>query len=513
MRTCISFAILLALSFRATPADAPEISARNHLNAARYEDAAREYASLIEAHPANSSAYYGRVRALLEAHHSADAFATADLALKNAPNTALAEAAAGLADIRRGEIARAENHFRAARKLDPNSAAAMSGLARIYSVVSLSRRARELVLAACNVEPNDTELMLNCANELDGAEHIAALEKVLPRLDPGTEDAQNLRAHLARDKTIADRKLRRLASPSTSTRIRLTRVMDGPNRPRGVGIPVRLNDKITVNLLLDTGASGIAISPKAAERAGLEVLSAESTSTKGIGDRAPQSSLAYLASEIRAGDPRTGAVLFENYPVHAFTSAKSSDVDGLIGADVFQRFVVAIDFPNFELQLEPRPNDSASQISEPTDRVEAVAAGFHRVFRFGNHLVIPTTVNDKRSVLFLLDTGSTSNLIDTATAREFTGVSRDSNTTVRGVQGKVEATSRAAKVSLTFAGFHQDNPDLLAISLEKTSDSLGVGLGGIIGMPILGQLKMTIDYREGTVSFEYGKPDSGKQKR
>jgi hypothetical protein len=33
-----------------------------------------------------------------------------------------------------------------------------------------------------------------------------------------------------------------------------------------------------------------------------------------------------------------------------------------------------------------------------------------------------------------------------------------------------------------------------------------VGLSGIIGMPVLMQLKVTIDYRNGTVRMEYKKP-------
>jgi hypothetical protein len=105
-----------------------------------------------------------------------------------------------------------------------------------------------------------------------------------------------------------------------------------------------------------------------------------------------------------------------------------------------------------------------------------------------------------------VDSGSSSNVIDTETAKEFTRVDGDSFTVVKGIQGKVNETSRANKISLVFAGFRQDNPDLVAISLEKMSDSMGVGFGGILGMPVLGQLAVTIDYREGTLRLEYKKP-------
>jgi hypothetical protein len=58
---------------------------------------------------------------------------------------------------------------------------------------------------------------------------------------------------------------------------------------------------------------------------------------------------------------------------------------------------------------------------------------------------------------------------------------------------------------LIFAGFRQENPSLVAFSLEKVSDGIGAALGGILGMPVLGQLRVSLDYREGTVHLEYRK--------
>lgn len=60
--------------------------------------------------------------------------------------------------------------------------------------------------------------------------------------------------------------------------------------------------------------------------------------------------------------------------------------------------------------------------------------------------------------------------------------------------------------TLVFAGFRHENPGLVAISLEKLGDLMGVGFGGILGMPVLSSLSVTIDYRDGTVKLEYKKP-------
>jgi hypothetical protein len=163
-----------------------------------------------------------------------------------------------------------------------------------------------------------------------------------------------------------------------------------------------------------------------------------------------------------------------------------------------------------EMSLEPRPR--GAEIGEATGPVDASspAPGFFRVYRFGDHLAVPTTIEGGRpgvhSALFLLDSGSSANLIDTETAKESTSVSSDSRITVTGIQGNVQKTSLATQVSLVFAGFRHENPGLIAISLEKMGDSMGVGFGGILGMPVLANLSVTIDYREGTVKMEYKKP-------
>jgi len=74
---------------------------------------------------------------------------------------------------------------------------------------------------------------------------------------------------------------------------------------------------------------------------------------------------------------------------------------------------------------------------------------------------------------------------------------------LKGIQGRVKEVGRASQVTLVFAGFKQENPDLLAMSLEKLSDSTGVAIAGVLGMPVLWHMKLTVDYRDGSVRFEY----------
>ncbi len=126
--------------------------------------------------------------------------------------------------------------------------------------------------------------------------------------------------------------------------------------------------------------------------------------------------------------------------------------------------------PRQRTRLEP----FQSQPGDDPEDAKALHEGFHRAFRSGNHLMIPTSVNSSPAKLFLIDSGSASNLIDTESARDFTGVHGDDHTTVHGVQGKVDRVSRADRVTLVFGGFRQDNSGLIAINLEKLGDAMGM---------------------------------------
>jgi tetratricopeptide (TPR) repeat protein len=495
MRPRLFIATLCALpscAFQVSDLDLAQ-QARAELLACRYEHAVELYRQVLAQKPTGDS-YYGLTRALLRSHRAMEAYVAAEEGVKREPRSAGAQTPAGLAMFRKGELAQAEDHFRAARELDATDCRAMSGLAAIYSAVSKPRTARDLLRQAYLACPDDPALMLARANTLRGSEHIAALEQALAAIDPASEDARGLRAHIASDRAIGDRKLRRLVSTYEPARIKLTEIMQSPTRLRGFGVRVQFNQRQTATLLLDTGASGISLAPKIAQKAGIELLSDESSEAKGIGDKKPQDSFSYLASEVRIGP-----VVFADHPVRVFRAAKDSDIEGLIGADVFQRFIVQLDFPALQMELEPYQTTD----DDPQD-ASALAEGFHRVVRAGSHLLIATFVNQSKSKFFLIDSGSFSNLIDSDAAREFTGVRQDAFTNVRGVQGKVNRVSRAEQVTLVFAGFRQDNPNLIAISLESPSDSMGIGITGVLGMPVLRQLKLAIDYRARAVRF--GRP-------
>jgi len=494
--SCIAILLLatLALPLAAAPAAAPE--AEKELFAARYDRAAELYSKLLRDDPAWAPGYYGLVRALIGAYRAREAYAAAAQGLQHAPESAEAQTAAGIAAYRRGNLPNAGACFRKARQINPDYPYALSGLASVYLASSKVKTSRELMAQAYHHSPSDPQLITAWAHALHGAGRIAALERALAIFDPASREARRLAVRIAVEKAAGERKLRRLNSPYQSYKIELWPIGAGPDGLDAFGLRVRLNDARTVRLILDTGASGISITAKAAEKAGLEKLGDKSFDVHGIGDQKPQGGFAYLAPAVGVGDLR-----FTDVPVEAFPSAKSDYYDGVIGTDIFDLFQVAIDFQKMRLDLAPYP-DGPPDPDRPIDASDTLPAGFWRAPQFGHCLTVPTSINDGPPQLFLIDTGAWGSLIDTGTAEESTKVRRDHGPGLAGLQGPVDKVSRAANVSLVFAGFHQDNSNLLAISLENLGDEMGVGFAGILGRPVLSQMKITIDYRNGAVRFE-----------
>lgn len=127
------------------------------------------------------------------------------------------------------------------------------------------------------------------------------------------------------------------------------------HRMRGIGLSVRLNDR-NAHLLLDTGAGGIMVSRKVAEKAGLTTISA--VHFGGIGDKGLQSGYTAVADHIRIGE-----LEFQDCVVDVSDKGSVADEDGLIGADVLGAYLIDIDLPGMRLKLSPlpkRPEDTVA---------------------------------------------------------------------------------------------------------------------------------------------------------
>ncbi|MBI3665404.1 MAG: aspartyl protease family protein, partial [Acidobacteria bacterium] len=320
-----------------------------------FKAAAASYRRLVEQGPASDEARATLVRALVRNGDLAEASLELDKALQVAPNSAAVQVAAGDVFFRRAAFHKALAAYQKASELDARYAPAWLGLSRVSYCLSLSRSAQNHIRKAHECAPDDPDVLAAWASLLRSRpDHIAALERVLASYDKDSKPARNLKAHIAADKAVGDRKTGILASPYHNAEIPLRTVAHGPHTMHGWALRVGFNDKEPISLLLDTGAGGISVSRRAADRFRLEYLGEEGPELLGVGDEKPVPFRLALAKKVQVGD-----VIFENHTVTVADRTRDADADGLIGTDVFSQFLVRLDFPKGKLRLTTFPNQTA----------------------------------------------------------------------------------------------------------------------------------------------------------
>jgi tetratricopeptide (TPR) repeat protein len=524
-----------------TPTVPPELAAADQLyRAGKFAEAEAGYRAALKADSNLVPAQVGLVRAILRQQKIDEALDVANAGLAVQPNSAALLAAKGDVQFRRGEMPDAEVSYLAAKKLDAKEVHSYLGLARLYGSYSLYRKAYDQLQSAHEVAPENIEVQRAWMRMLPRKERLDALQAYLSGPHPDDEEeTKGMTEYLEFLKATADKPVHacRLVSKveQTETSLETMYAMDA-HRLRGIGLSVKLNDRNT-HLLLDTGAGGIMVSRKVAEKAGLTAISA--VHFGGIGDKGLQSGYTAVAEHIRIGE-----LEFQDCVVAVSDKGSVTDEDGLIGADVLGAYLIDIDLPGMRLKLSPlpkRPEDTAAPkslnsegdeqtnaeqkegsaagqtlkdqtpsapVSKPPQRlprdryIAPEMANWTKVFRFGHSILVPTSVNDSKSMLFGLDTGAFSNLLSVRAGRQVSKVSSEDRVRVHGLNGEVQKVY-TAQATLRFGHLQQPSLDIITLDLSKISRHTGTEVSGFLGFAMLRVLEVKLDYRDGLVNFEY----------
>jgi tetratricopeptide (TPR) repeat protein len=549
LRSALSFFVLLSFLELVAFADetkssvsTPELAAADQLyRAGKFAEAEASYQAILKTDSKLVPAQVGSVRAMLRQQKIDEAMEEVNKALAQQPNEAPLLAAKGDVLFRRGEMTDAEGSYLAAKKLDPKAVRAYLGLARLYRSYSLYRKAYDQLQTAHEIASDDIEVQRAWLNMLPRKERLAAMEAYLGGPHPDDEEETKwMTEYLAFLKATADKPVHacRLVSKVEQTETKLE-TMYGPDihRMRGIGLSVRLNDR-NVHLLLDTGAGGIMVNHRLAEKAGLTRIAA--LHFGGIGDKGLQSGYTAVADHIRIGE-----LEFQDCVVSVSDKGSVADEDGLIGADVLGAYLIDIDLPGMRLKLSPlpkRPEDivapkslnsegeeqaNAEQKEEsatepttqepktppptakparrlPKDRfIAPEMADWTKVFRFGHSILVPTSVNDSKAMLFGLDTGAFSNLLSVRAGRLVAKVNSEDRVQIHGLNGNVDKVYSSENATLRFGHFQQSNLGIITLDLSSVSRHTGTEVSGFLGFAMLRQLEVELDYRDGLVDFKY----------
>jgi len=255
-------------------------------------------------------------------------------------------------------------------------------------------------------------------------------------------------------------------------------------------------------LEIDTGASGLVLSRSAA--AGLGLTMEQHYMSRGIGDRGDVSTGMAHVDSVKIGD-----VEFKNCTVEALEKATALDIDGLIGGDFFDKFVLTLDFPKSEVRLDPlpaRPDDPKTDGAGPVAHNRYVAPemkDWTKIYRVGHDLLLPVSIGDAKDRLFLVDTGSSLMFISPTAARAVTHLSGESRYEIHGISGKVNKVGTADHFDLIFAHMKLPVEDMQSIDMTRISHDNGVEVSGFMGASLLHMLTVHIDYRDNLMKFEY----------
>jgi tetratricopeptide (TPR) repeat protein len=493
------------------PSEAPSVSKATHLYRDRkYDDAITEYKRVIEAGFNAPTAYAGLARVALKQERVADAAAAAQKGIELGPNLAATHIALGEVYFRQGKIEEAADEFRKLVIANTSDARAYYGMARVMHASSYHKKEKLLIDRAHQLNPDDPDIREAWMVSLGLEERIKELRASLDAKDLAPAARTESEKRLARLKEITSQPTRGCQLPNAvkNTQTDLQPIMRDARKSSGFGLPVKVNDTPST-LLLDTGAGGILISKRIADKAGIHKII--DNKFGGIGDSGDQAGYLGYANSIKIGD-----LEFLDCYVEVMEKRFSDSEDGLLGADVFSDFLVDLDFPNHTVRLSQLPEDpsqpatpatldsQAELTRQPHDKyIAPEMKSFSPVYRIGHDLLLPTKVNDKGPVLFLIDTGAFSNLIALDLARAVGKVGVTDAVKIKGISGDVKKVYRAQDVILQFSGYRQRMNEMLCLDMSNMSEGAETEISGMYGFEMLQMLEIKIDYRDGLVAFKF----------
>ena len=493
--------------------------AETALLAAEYEKAAGLYRDALTAAPGDVEARAGLVRVLLREQKVADAGAAVADGLAKTPGSAVLLTARAEVELREGEPWVAAQTASDAFKADACLPRLHLVVAELSGLNSRYKTQRQEIELAHRLDPWDADIRGEWIGTLPLRQRVEEMRKYLA--GPTGDDAEDRKDEEKQLEEMTKSLTEphppcRLVSTATETEIPFLRLMYDATEMSAFGLDVKLNDH-RASLEIDTGAGGILVSRSVAQHAGLKPFS--ETEVGGIGDEGAGKGYLAYADSIKIGN-----LEFQNCMVEVMGGKNPLDIDGLIGMDVFSKFLVTLDYPGRKLALSALPARPGEAVAAPTlgaheedeeEDTKAVSSGpfdryvspemkdYTAVYRRGHMLMLPVGLNQGKARLFIVDTGAWATSISPEAAREVTKVHGDGIEHIRGLSGTVKKSYTADEVTLTFAKTSQKIRGVPAFDTSNISRNLGLEISGFVGASTLELLTVHIDYRDGLVRFDY----------
>jgi Aspartyl protease/PDZ domain len=263
-------------------------------------------------------------------------------------------------------------------------------------------------------------------------------------------------------------------------------------------VEVKLNDKGPFRMLCDTGGANV-ISPELARELGLK--SEGALQGRGVGEKSEDVGLVKMRS-LGVGGATLSNQVFAVFPMGAFSAVEGTPVNGLIGYEVFRRFVARVDYEHHQITLTV-PSAFAYK-----------GNGTVVPFLFNAHIPQVEGAIDGIEGKFDIDTGSRSSLDLLAPFAEKHDLKAHYGAKVEAVTGwgvGGAARSLVTRAKVLRLGKVEVHDPITELSLQKKGAFSSPYVAGNVGGGVLKRFNITFDYRHQQLIFErnanYDKPD------
>lgn len=474
----------------------------DHLAAERYKEAAEYFRKELSQSPQSLDAQLGLVDALLGQDNLTGAKESVDAMAKANPKATLTQVAQAHEAFRAGGFVTAAQLARSAAAADRCEGRALAALGEVMRAAGYNARAAALFAAAHSLRPDDEAIRRSWIGTLSPALRLAELERyIASKPNVSTQTARDLENAAARMKARRPDECR-LVTKLPETKLSLQPVPTGTTHPSAYALDVSLDGKRR-RLELDTGAGGIVLSKSAARALGIEPEI--HTTSGGVGEQTSEAYLIHVPS-IKIGD-----LEFANCMVQVVEHSRLEEVDGLIGMDFLGRYLVTLDFWAGEVRLsqlpkrpdQPAADDSEANAQAPRDRyIAPEMKDYESVLRFGHAMLIPAGIRRDSQHYIIMDTGAAMSNFALPFAREVSKL-HDSPMQIRGITSKVNTVYTTDDVALLAGSLVLPAQKYVAYDMTNISHSLGFETAGLLGLPTLQRLTLSIDYRDNLVKLKY----------
>ena len=257
-------------------------------------------------------------------------------------------------------------------------------------------------------------------------------------------------------------------------------------------VDVHLNGKGPFRLLFDTGGSNV-VTPQVAKELGVEAQG--TLEIRGAGEKSEDAGVAKLDT-VRLGGATLRDQLFVVVPFDELSAVEGLPVQGLLGYEIFKRFVVTIDYPGRKLTVHTPGTFPAG------------SPGVKVPFRFSEHVPEVDGTIDGIPGTFWIDTGSRASLAIERPFAEKHGLAKRYGARLEAVTGwgiggaARGVLARAGK--LTLGGAVTIDRPIVTISAREGGGPANQYLAGNVGGAILKRFVVTFDYAAQRILFAPG---------